>query len=137
MSQFTRPCRVEIIGPMLFSVLEPFDYHIGRYPSDRVISVPEGFITDFASIPKIFWSILSPIDEYAKAAVLHDFMYAAAPYNRLRCEEIFLEAMTVLKVPEWKKKCIYRAVYLFGWRRWNELRKAKSEIHEKRLSEGS
>ena len=129
MSQFTSPCRVEIIGPMLFNVIEPFEYHVGKYPSNTVIKVPEDFVTDFASIPRIFWPILSPIDEYAKAAVLHDYMYVMAPYERLRCEEIFLEAMTVLKVPEWKKKCVYRAVYHLGWYRWNQLRKEQSEIH--------
>jgi hypothetical protein len=126
MSQFTEPCRVEIVGPMLFELVKPFAYHIGTYPSNKVIIVPEGFITDFASIPRVFWPILSPLDEYAKAAVLHDFMYVMAPYERLRCEEIFLEAMTVLKVPEWKKMAVYRAVYLFGWKRWNQLRKEQA-----------
>jgi hypothetical protein len=131
MSQFTKPCRVEIVGPMLFALIEPFEYHVGRYPSNEIILVPEDFITDFASIPRVFWSILSPIDEYAKAAVLHDFMYVMAPYDRLRCEEIFLEAMTVLKVKEWKRNTIYNAVKWFGWKRWNELREEQECIEKK------
>lgn len=130
MSQFTSPCIVEIVGPMLFRIVEPFEYHIGKYPSRKVITVPEDFVTDFASIPRVFWPILSPLDEYAKAAVLHDYMYVMGPYERLRCEEIFLEAMTVLGVPEWKKKCVYRAVYLCGWHRWNYYRKQENSLEE-------
>ena len=126
MSQFTTPCQVEIVGPMRFKLISPFEYHVGMYPSNEIINVPEGFITDFASVPRVFWSILSPIDEYAKAAVLHDFIYRVAPYERMRCEEIFLEAMIVLKVPEWKRHAIYRSVYLFGWKRWNELRREQA-----------
>lgn len=128
MSQYTKPCRVEIVGPMLFRVIEPFEYHVGSYPSNEILTVPEEFITDFASIPKVFWPILSPLDEYAKAAVLHDFMYVTGPYERLRCEEIFLEAMKVLNVKKWKRDCVYRAVYLFGWYQWNKYRKEDNSL---------
>lgn len=123
MSQFTTPCRVEIIGKNLFSLTEPFEYHVGTFPSLVILTVPPNFITDFASVPRIFWSIISPIDTHAKAAVLHDFMYVTAPFERLVCEKIFLEALTVLKVEEWKRTCIYNSVRWLGWRRWNELRK--------------
>lgn len=42
----------------------------------RVI-VPEGFITDGASIPRIFWSLagLKPDGLYRAAALVHDFFY--------------------------------------------------------------
>lgn len=42
-----------------------------------VIIVPAGFITDFASIPRVFWSIpgFSPSGPLAVAAILHDFAY--------------------------------------------------------------
>ena len=36
------------------------------------VTVPTGFVTDFASIPRIFWSALRPDGEYAYAAVVHD-----------------------------------------------------------------
>ena len=58
MSQFTTLLKTNKIGKNLWVLLEPFEYHVGTYPSNEIISVPIGFKTDFASIPKIFWSIL-------------------------------------------------------------------------------
>lgn len=133
MSQFTTPCRVEVIGNNLFSLIEPFEYHVGQYPSRETIIVPEGFITDFASVPRIFWSIISPIDKHAKAAVLHDFLYVYGGHmGRKRCDDIFLEAMTVLDVDEWRRQPMYRCVRMFSWYRWNQLRKEKIiDIHKR------
>ena len=37
--------------------------------------MPTGFVTDFASIPPIFYSVLRPDGEYAYAAVIHDYLY--------------------------------------------------------------
>ncbi|MDI5166053.1 DUF1353 domain-containing protein, partial [Salmonella enterica subsp. enterica serovar Montevideo] len=34
-----------------------------------VIEVPVGFVTDLATVPRIFWSLLPPDGEYAKAAI--------------------------------------------------------------------
>src|SRR5262245_38142541 len=38
-------------------------------------TVPAGFVTDLASIPRIFWSALPRDGEYAYAAILHDYLY--------------------------------------------------------------
>jgi hypothetical protein len=54
--------------------VEPMDYVIGS-TNDR-ISVPKGFVTDFASIPQGLWSLgLSPHGQYSRAAVIHDYLY--------------------------------------------------------------
>ncbi|EAA2596645.1 hypothetical protein DNM18_25345, partial [Salmonella enterica subsp. enterica] len=37
-----------------------------------VIEVPKGFITDHATIPRIFWILLPPDGRYAKAAIIHE-----------------------------------------------------------------
>jgi len=122
MSQFTTPCRVEVVGKNLFRLIEPFEYHVGEYPSEQVIIVPENFLTDFATVPRIFWSIISPIDNHAKAAVLHDWMYEVHYAKKSECERIFKEALEVLEVKKWKIFCLYWGVYLFGWYKWIKLR---------------
>lgn len=40
---------------------------------DDVIKIPDGFQTDLATVPRIFWAILPPNGVYERAAVLHDF----------------------------------------------------------------
>ena len=43
-----------------------------QYPS---VTAPKGFVTDLASIPRVFWSALRPDGLYAYAAILHDYLY--------------------------------------------------------------
>ena len=95
--------------------------------SDERIIVPAGFITDFASVPRVFWPIIDPIGEHGKAAVIHDYCYYTACYKRLRSDEIFLEGMEVLKVEEWKQTTMFHSVRLFGWHAWNKRRKEQYE----------
>jgi len=117
MSTFTTPL---IVSPLDngrdWKLIGAFGYHIGTLESSEIISVPAGFITDFASIPRFLWSIFPPWGRYGKAAVIHDYCYRKGLFTRKRSDKIFYEAMKVLKVPYWKRCAMYRAVRLFGSR---------------------
>lgn len=118
MSQFTTPFVGMLVGKNKWAVYNKFEYHVGCYPSEEIIKVPQGFVTNFASVPRIFWPLISPIDEHGKAAVIHDYCYSTGIYSKRRSDDIFLEAMEVLEVRKWKRFCIYWAVRLFGWFAW-------------------
>lgn len=124
MSQFTTPLKIEYIDEKTWRVLEPFEFHIGSYPSENIVEVPIDFITDFASIPRILWSIASPFGKYGKAAVVHDWFYRTPDcgYNRKEADKIFLEGMEILKVPKWKMYFIYHSVRTFGNLAWKKNR---------------
>ena len=97
--------------------LQTYFRYISSYGT---ITVPTGFITDGASIPKCFWNILSPFDEYFGAALVHDFLYSRRSDHHFQTErwladEIFKEAMWNIGVPWYKRESIFRAVRLFGW----------------------
>lgn len=87
-----------------------------RYSSSYgTITVPKGFITDGASIPQVFWSVLSPFDNYFGAAVIHDYLYTYnIGFNREQADLIFKEAMFNLGVPWYTREVIFRAVRIFG-----------------------
>jgi len=97
--------------------------HYFRYchPDHPIITVPTGFETDGASIPRPFWNILGPHGPYFRAAVIHDFLYSRRSDNhfhgidRLLADRIFLSAMTDCGVGWITRHTIYRAVRLFGW----------------------
>ncbi|EEU6555214.1 DUF1353 domain-containing protein, partial [Salmonella enterica] len=91
----------------------PFEFYLSDDNSD-VIEVPAGFVTDLASVPRIFWTILPPDGKYAKAAIIHDWMYDNALRTKKEADLIFLDGMTVLGVPKWKRIIMYYAVRLFG-----------------------
>lgn len=100
-------------GSRLFSLESSFRY-IG---TTDMVTVPAGFVTDGASVPRVFWNILQPFGEYFEAAIIHDYLYS--PRNRFitreRADAIFLEAMKEVGVGWLTRRTIYRAVRLFGW----------------------
>lgn len=89
-----------------------------RYLSDielHSVKVPAGFLTDFASIPQIFWNLVAPSDpEYSAAAIVHDKLYATHEVEKVTADSIFLEAMAVTGTPRWKRNLIWSAVHCFG-----------------------
>lgn len=78
------------------------------------IIVPDGFITDFASIPRGLWNIFPPTGKYGHAAVVHDFLYRNTSVPRDKCDKIFLQAMEELQVNWIVRRTIYHSVRLFG-----------------------
>jgi len=82
-------------------------------------TVPTGFKTDLASIPRVFWNILPPFGKYTEAAVLHDWLYRTHLVPRPDADDVLLEAMELCRVPVWQREVIYWAVRLFGWLAWH------------------
>ena len=113
-STFTTPADVRLVGDYRFMLLAPFEYHVGSFPSEEAIKVPAGFVTDLASVPRVLWSILPPHGRYAKAAIVHDYLYDYGIGTRKRADDIFLEGMEVLGVPKWRRYVMYWAVRMFG-----------------------
>jgi len=84
-------------------------------------TIPTGFETDGASVPRVFWNILQPFGEYFPAALLHDFLYSQCSTgrfetNREEADFLFLEAMHNAGVPWHTRHTIHAAVRMFGWR---------------------
>lgn len=83
----------------------------------QAVTVPPGFVTDFASIPRIFWSVLRPDGEYAYAAVVHDYLYWTQTRSREEADHIFKMAMEDFEIGVSKADVIYNAVRLGGQER--------------------
>ena len=96
------------------------------------VTVPNGFVTDFASIPQIFWSILKPDGLYAYAAVVHDYLYWTQSTSRDAADTILKLAMEDFNVAGATVTAIYEAVNWFGGRAWDENKRLKSN-GEKRI----
>lgn len=88
-------------------------------PKTHLITVPAGFITDFASVPRVFWRVIPPWGKYGRAAVVHDWLYKEKGGDRETADLIFLEAMTFLGVAKWKRYVMYWAVRCFGGPAWH------------------
>ena len=89
-------------------------------------TVPQGFVTDGASIPRLLWRIIgSPYQpQFLRAAIIHDKMCHAYDIKKLYTDEDVsedLKEMSILfyhlllhnDVPKWKAKAMYYAVYAY------------------------
>lgn len=121
MSKFTTPLKVQMHDDCKnWTLLEEFEYYRTDNPESKLI-VPKGFVTDFASIPRIFRNIL-PVtgtkkNPYGKSAVLHDFLYdrtCVYCYSRKEADDIFLESMKAVGVSKFVSYLLYYSVRWFG-----------------------
>lgn len=85
----------------------------------RHVTIPAGYLSDGASVPKVFWSIIPPWGAYGDAVVLHDLLceYLSVVENgrivkisRAECDAYFNDAMKCLKVPTFQRRIIYAGV---------------------------
>lgn len=84
------------------------------YESDLwtpLITVPEGFPTDLASIPRIFRFLIVKNGKHRAAAIVHDYLCTLGlDFSRVLADKIFLEAMKLQGVPRIRRRLMYWAV---------------------------
>lgn len=83
------------------------------------ITVPKGFVTDFASIPPPISWWLPKWELYGQAAIVHDFLYWDQHCKQEQADQILLIAMRDDKVDFFSRNTIYTGVRLGGWYTYN------------------
>jgi len=97
----------------------------------ETITVPTGFVTDLASVPRAMWWAIAPFD-VARAAIIHDLLYKSIRQYRWKMKDkedkqlikeakvasdkVFKLAMEDAdpKITGWKIYSSWKAVDLFG-----------------------
>ena len=97
----------------------------------ETITVPSGFVTDLASVPRAMWWLIAPFD-VARSAIIHDLLYKTIRQYRHNMKDkqddalvkaakkasdmVFYHGMNDAEpsVPKWKKYSAWKAVDLFG-----------------------
>lgn len=164
MSSFTKPLVVKHDDKNNWEVKEPFSFYyyyntldekvetsLGDFGDSSSylmyeIDVHVGFITDFASVPKILWGLFSPYGIAGKPAVIHDFLYRTPGlereinevYSKKDADHIFLIALKVIQAKNqdltgimgyvertydfFFRQSMYLAVKYFGGSSWKNYR---------------
>ena len=78
------------------------------------LTIPPGFKTDFASVPRIFSRAIPKMDDHMPAAVVHDFLYRQGTLTRKEADDLFLSLMKELGIPYWKRYSMYWGVRAGG-----------------------
>ena len=121
MAKFLTPLITTKVGPQLWELYTDFVFLSDKYPG--LFIAPKGFVTNFASIPRIFWRIFPPVDNYDPAAVIHDAGYnhklVTEHGERIHtvkpiADRLFYEALMVCGTGRIKSKIMYELVTKFG-----------------------
>jgi len=104
---------------------------VKKEKDSHTITVPTGFVTDLASVPRAMWWAIAPFD-VARAAIIHDLLYKSIRQYRWKMKDkedkelikqakvasdkVFLLAMKDAepKIAGWKIYSSWKAVDLFG-----------------------
>src|SRR5207244_11357945 len=96
--------------PMYF-LLKPIGWSPGQDQQQyAAVQAPAGFVSDLASIPRAFWSLLRPDGDYAYAAILHDYLYWEQSRSRQDSDMVLKLGMQDFSVKESAIEAIYEAV---------------------------
>ena len=105
---------------------EPLVLDIGDIPGViHRVTVPAGYSTDGASIPRLMWSLVgSPFDpRFVAAAVVHDWYcdqsrITGQYFTRRIGDAVFLNLLAVAKVPACKRAAMFVGVSFYSFIRF-------------------
>jgi len=89
------------------------DYEVTEC-GERVV-VPEHFVFDGASIPRVFWRVVTPFSpKVIASALIHDWLHYNAQTSKKIADKIFYELLLKNHVGKTKAWVMYKAVCVGG-----------------------
>lgn len=104
---------VRQVDDTTWELLEPVRYQ----GAEQRFEVPDGFHTDFASVPRVVAWLLPRYGRYTRSAILHDWLWAEAAAGRISrvdADGIFRRSMRELEVAFLRRWLMWAAVRLAG-----------------------
>jgi len=106
-----RTGRYDNSGRALWRLLRDLIFKSAEFGS---IVVPEGFVTNYASVPRlpiVYWYCG---DRVYEEPALHDYLYTVRHLPRVEADKIFLESLlSNPKIPDgWRALCMQRSACL-------------------------
>jgi uncharacterized protein DUF1353 len=119
-SGFASPLDIRRIDDAHFVLLAPLVYYSAGLA--REVTVPAGFVTDFASVPRWIPIAFALFGGIAQAeAVVHDWLYRrGSGVTRREADDTFFEAMTVMGKPDRVRYPMWWGVRIGGWRHFHK-----------------
>jgi len=123
--------RISPAGEGRVSVASEYTIDITTVDGIRhVVTLPEGYVFDGASIPRLVWSVIGhPFDpSFLVAAAVHDWYCERATelkdYQlRVIGDAVFFALLRRAGVPWWKRSSMYVAVRSYGLWTFRDVRK--------------
>jgi hypothetical protein len=105
---FLSPLQVELVeeGEGTWTLLSPLVYQA----ESTTYTVPVGFITDFASVPRLPFIYAMYGNRAHKAATLHDYLCRTGLVSRRKADDLFYDAMIASGIEEKYASMMHLAV---------------------------
>lgn len=97
---------VEPISSVLWLLHSPLTY---RGERDTFV-VPAGYVTDFATVPRIAAWLIPRFGVYTRAAILHDWLLTDSDVSSVDADNLFRRCLRELKVPPVRRTLMWVAV---------------------------
>lgn len=100
-----------------FTLCKKFKFYVDY----QEFIIDKGFATDLATVPRILWSLYSPMKtETIPGAVIHDYLYfCPGEMSRQEADAIFYDALVLEGLPQTTAFRYWLAVRLFGKSHFN------------------
>jgi hypothetical protein len=106
-------------GRGIWKAIAPFVYHSDLLRCAIVIEV--GFLTDYASVPRVPFAYWLFGDSCHKASVVHDWLLSPSRgCDEQTADRVFLETTVVEGIPWWRLMGVYLGVDFGGETSWEE-----------------
>lgn len=93
-----------------FELTEQLRYEV----AGQIFTIPAGFSTDFASVPRPFVWLLPKYGVYTRAAILHDYLVVERPVSPVEADRMFRDALKELGTPLIRRWMMWAGVRLGG-----------------------
>lgn len=104
-------------GVQLWELLEEFSFSSDSL--SRVITVPVGFVTDLASIPRAVQNVLPNDHPHIEMpSVIHDYLYTVQTTTREQADKVLREGMELQGANTFVRNAVYQILRYFGGGHW-------------------
>lgn len=113
MAQFLTPLRGEWLDDQRYQLTEDLVYQSDV--AKQTFTIPAGFVTDFASVPRLPVIYLLFGGRAHHESVPHDFLYQTHKTGKVMADRVFLEAMDCRGKGIPVRWGMFTGVFAFGW----------------------
>ncbi len=106
-----------MFSPATRVVVEPVDAVTWRLVErliyrgeEEIFLIPAGYVTDFATVPRVAVWLIPRFGSYTKAAILHDFLLTDTEVSSVDADNLFRRALRELGVPPWRRTLMWTGV---------------------------
>lgn len=105
-----------------FFIYQDIEYTLSN---GKIVKIPKGMETDFASIPRFFWRLFPPhLKKYRQGAVVHDYLYMTEDIvtSRAYADAEFRRILIKKGTARWQAWLFWSVIRMFGNKNWKKFK---------------